>query len=84
MTDRIPTKIRPEDYVLDNRDDRLTEIAVDRGAEYLIIEVCPQGLMRNLLENLPVPEEWRAEYIEMFNSLAATIQEEVDDWIETH
>jgi len=84
MTDRIPTKIRPKGYTLDNRDDHLTEIHIDLGATYLIIEVCPQDLVRNAYENLPVPEDSRAEYIAMFNDLDATITEEVDDWIESH
>ena len=81
---RFPVHISYDGYTLDNRDDHVTEIHIDVGDKYLIVEVCPQELLRNAYENLPVPEDSRAEYIEMFNDLDATITEEVDDWIESH
>ena len=79
---RPPVRLTSDDYLLDNRDDRLTEIHIDRGNEYLIIGVCPQDLMRDALENLPLPAEMVTEFVAQFNDLTDYFLETTDDWIE--
>ena len=82
MTERLPIKIRPEDYVLDSRDDRTTEIRIDRDAEYLIVETNPHEIYANLIDNLPLPRKTIKRLRKALNRLDAEIELKVREQME--